>query len=832
MGMTLEEFAGRLDDVQRDGTRYRARCPVHRGPKRSLVLEPGTKVPILVKCWARHCPLDAILAAVGCTRADLFDGNGRPPETVYVLRDPAGAVVAEHVRLERPNGDKRMFWRRNGTPGLKGLKLTSLPLYGADELATVAAGTLTVVTEGEKAKRAVSARGVVAAGTVTGAATIPCDAVLRQLLAYDVVLWPDNDPDGRSHMQKIARRLAAMGTTARVVEWAEAPAAGDAADFPGTDEELQALLAAAQPVVEEEETPAAPAPGTDPATLPAIPVTNRPLRDVTADALAALEAANVPPRTFARGGELVRWRRDEKHVPFIEPLSDAALRGRLARAADFGKRTAGRLRHVAPPLEVVRDLAALDTVIHAMPALDGITEIPPLRPDGSVRSDPGYDAETRLLYAPPPGFTVPPIAPVPTPRDVLAARALLAELLADFPFVEQGSRANAWAALLTPFVRPLISTCVPLGIFDRPRQGTGASLLAFAIVHLVTGRPVATLPAPDRDEEWAKLITSALIDGRTFVLLDNVVKPLHSAHLARAITTPVWEERLLGESRNVRVAQRAVWYVTGNNVRLGKDMPRRAYWIRLDAGLEYPEDRPVTTFRHPDLLDWIGRERPQLVAAVLTLARHWVADGRPQAAVPAFGSFENWAATVGSILAVVGIEGFLANRIPMREVLDDDEAAWREFLAAWSVAFGTDKLRVRNLLEAIRPVLDEHKEPRATPLRDALPEFVGDPDDRHLGTRLGTALRERRDRVSGDFRLRRSGEDRHSKAIWWQVLPREDAAEGAGCAEGCSVHRAERAYKDSTSSDDGRRDPPHPLHPPQREPGEDDGDDDDGECLG
>jgi hypothetical protein len=646
--VTITEFVERLEDVERDGSRYRARCPVHRGPKRSLVVQPGTKVASLVRCWAQRCSLDAILAAVGVTRDEFYEGASRPHETVYVLRDAAGAVVAEHVRIDRPNGDKRMFWRRNGTPGLKKLKLTALPLYGAHELAAATPDTPVTVTEGEKAKEALQRRGLLAVGTVTGSGTIPCDAMLASLLPRSVYLWPDHAPDGRDHMQKIARRLVAMGTTPQMVVWAEAPPGGDASHFTGTADELAALFMAARPFVEEEDETPAPSPGTDTATLPAILVTNRPLRDVTADALAALEAANVPPRTFARGGELVRWRRDEKHVPFIEALSDAALRGRLARAADFGTRTAGRMRHVAPPLEVVRDLAALDTVVHAMPPLDGITEIPPLRPDGSVFTDPGYDPDTRLLYIPPPGFTVPPIPAVPSARDLLAARALIAELFVDFPFADQGSRANAWAALLTPFVRPLISTCVPLGIFDKPRQGTGASLLAFAIVHLVTGRPVATLPAPDRDEEWAKLITSALIDGRTFVLLDNVIKTLHSAHLARAITTPVWEERLLGESRNVRVAQRAVWFVTGNNVRLGKDMPRRAYWIRLDAGLEYPEDRPVTTFRHPDLLDWIDRERPHLVAAVLTLARHWVAEGRPQAAVPPFGSFESWTATVGT----------------------------------------------------------------------------------------------------------------------------------------------------------------------------------------
>src|SRR5262249_54489774 len=114
----------------------------------------------------------------------------------WPIRDAAGAIVAEHVRLEGPSGRKLCIWERDGTPGLKGLRVPALPLYGAHVLAAAAPTAPVVVTEGEKACDALTARGVLAVGTVTGAATIPADAVLRQLLGHDVALWPDHDPDG------------------------------------------------------------------------------------------------------------------------------------------------------------------------------------------------------------------------------------------------------------------------------------------------------------------------------------------------------------------------------------------------------------------------------------------------------------------------------------------------------------------------------------------------------------------------------------------------------------------------------------------------------------
>jgi hypothetical protein len=158
----------------------------------------------------------------------------------------------------------------------------------------------------------------------------------------------------------------------------------------------------------------------------------------------------------------------------------------------------------------------------------------------------------------------------------------------------------------------------------------------------------------------------------------------------------------------------------------------------------------------------------------------------------------------------------------MREELDDDESAWRSFLACWFATFGNDPVRVRELVDAIRPTMTAQGEPRSTPLRDALPESLDDPDDRHLGGRLGTALRERRDRIIGDYRLRRAGQDRHTKAHSWYV-DRIPAAEGADGAEG-NFGYARGTYHQNISQDgNGSTDPPHPPHPPQpdREPGED-----------
>jgi hypothetical protein len=89
-------------------------------------------------------------------------------------------------------------------------------------------------------------------------------------------------------------------------------------------------------------------------SLPCIVVTNRELRDLTEDALGAVQLANQPPTLFQRGGALTRLRHSEQQVPFLEVLTESAVRGLMARTADWRRQTLEGLVPVAPPMPVVK----------------------------------------------------------------------------------------------------------------------------------------------------------------------------------------------------------------------------------------------------------------------------------------------------------------------------------------------------------------------------------------------------------------------------------------------------------------------------------------------
>jgi hypothetical protein len=502
-------------------------------------------------------------------------------------------------------------------------------------------------------------------------------------------------------------------------------------------------------------------------TLPTIIVSNRPFKVVTADAVAALEAANRPPVIFVRAGVLCRVRNDEAGRPLIEQVTDAQLRHRMSHVAYFYKITERGPQHVPPPMATVEDVMAIGA--WTFPSLQGIVEVPVMRRDGTVLLTPGYDSSTSLIYVPDPGLRLPEIPMSPSPDQLRWATEVIDELIGDFPFADAASKTNAVAALLTPIVRPIITGPTPLALLDAPKQGTGKGLLAECIAKVATGRSAAVMTAPDTEDEFRKRITATLIEGAMVVLLDNLEGKLESGTLSGALTSVIWKDRILGRSEMAVLPQLATWIATGNNIRLGKDMPRRCYLIRLDARCERPwEGRE---FRHPELSKWAADHRGELIAALLILARAWYAAGRPEYISPRLGSFEQWSRILGNILSHTGYRGFLANRKDLYSNNDADSGQWEAFFEAWEDAFGN---RPVTIAETIREMAVNRE------LKDSIPDWLADgyyrePDK--FRKQLGEALARQRDAQYGPWRLERAGENRRKVALW-----RVEVATGARAA--------------------------------------------------
>jgi hypothetical protein len=503
-----------------------------------------------------------------------------------------------------------------------------------------------------------------------------------------------------------------------------------------------------------------PKPGMSPDGLPVIIVNVRELRDVSDEVVRALSKANCPPVLFMRSSSIVRVCRDEKGRPFIDDVDIDEMVSRMTRVANYRRRSTNRTYTVFPPRDVARDVLVQPSL--PFPQLEAITEVPVLRPDGSVLVEPGYDPATRLLYVPAPELRVPPIPDRPTATDVEAAQRLILDAIEEFPFVDEASHAAAWAMLLTPVMRAAINGPTPLALMDAPAQGTGKTLLVKVVSLVATGREPAVMTSADDEEEWRKRITATLREGPAIVLIDNVEKPLRSAHLAGALTTGEWTDRILRFSKVVKLPQRASWFATGNNISVGGDMQRRVYYCRMDARLERPWEREG--FKRPDLPAWASEHRGELVAALLTLARAWFVAERPEPAegTPALGGFEGWRHAIGGTLHSAGIVGFLGNRETIYREVDADGAEWSRFLAAWHRNYGSEPASLATITQSFE-------------MTESLPSWL-DPNDRGFRRKLGWALRKNADRRFDGYWIERAGASKEG-ALWRVASERPPADE-------------------------------------------------------
>jgi hypothetical protein len=495
----------------------------------------------------------------------------------------------------------------------------------------------------------------------------------------------------------------------------------------------------------------------------------RPVPDITAKGLKALEVANDPPELFVRLGELARVRADEKGNPLIDRVSERLLAHRLERVAKWVRiNREGQEVPVPVPKEVIGDLLAMKA--WPFPPLEGVTELPILRPDGTVLDRPGYDPTTRLVYRPRPG-ALPTVPFNPSPADLRQAVTALVDIFGEFPFVDRASTTNTIALLLTPIVRPAIAGCVPMALVDKPKRGTGATLLVQVITSITIGSDTDVQTAPADDEEWRKVITAGLRAGMPCMFFDNIETELTSASLAAALTAKIWNQRILGETRmSGPLPQRATWMGTGNNLKVGGDLARRCYPIRLDAEVAQPWTR--NGWKHPDLLGTVRQRRCDLLVALLTLARAWWAAGQPRVKTPTLGSFDEWARTLGGILGHAGFRDFLGNLDLLYAQMDEEETAWTAFFTTWHELWGDRAFTAKELTAALQD--------GAIPLRDVLPGDLGThltKDPEKFSQRLGTALRKRDGAVFGQHRLGRAG--LLSGAVLWCVRPAPSPTEQA-----------------------------------------------------
>jgi hypothetical protein len=718
----FESVLSRLEGVRRrDASSAMARCPAHADVNASLSIGATTD-KILLFCQA-GCTTERVAAAVGLQMRDLFvaNGEGRSAPAVQPVKltacydycDAAGALIYQVLRYEPKKFRQR---RTDGHGGwVYNLKDVAPLLYKLRELIAAPKNAWTLVPEGEKDVDGLAALGFIATTNSGGAGKFRPEFA-EYFQDRLVALLPDNDESGLIHARKVAALLAPVAREVRIVEPPAAmPAKGDVSDLIGMGwgADLIGKLIERAPIYQAE------------TVSPIICETEDQYPLIASASWKALEQRNRPPRLFMFQGVPIRLEADNCRVT----LHVHRLRNEMAAAADW---VSAKFQPTRPTVDLANLMLAARKI--PFPVVKRFISAPVFDRDARLIMRRGFDPQSGIYLLCDVGVDVPER---PDSDDVKRACALIDEYLFDFPFATKADKAGAIGLMIQPAVQELIDGPTPGHLVNASKEGSGKGLLVETIFD-IHGVSVSPWAETRDDVEIKKALTTFFLAGKQVIYFENLTKPLTSAVLASAMTARRWSDRLLGVMREVDLLICVIWVLTANNPVLSAELLRRMSSVRLVPQTEHPELR--SDFLHPDLRDWVKRNRAALLSAVLILVQNWISHGRPEPKkVRPLGSFETWTMVEGGILECAGVEEFLQNRREIADRSDGENAPWRELVAKWWREFGDREVFAKDLLNIAETVQD-------LPLGR---EREG--SERNKVKSLGRQLRSHTDRVYGVY---------------------------------------------------------------------------------
>lgn len=427
-------------------------------------------------------------------------------------------------------------------------------------------------------------------------------------------------------------------------------------------------------------------------------------------------------------------------TPKIHTMSLATLRVRMCQFALWERAKMTKEGVEIVPCEPTRVMAEEVRDGKDWPGLrelTGISETPFPRPDCViVQGRPHYDARTGYLYQPSQSF--PLVADAPTHADAIRARKALEDIFVDFPFASPAGVSACVCAAMTLVCRPAIRGPVPAWVIDATTQATGKSLLADVLAAIAFGRDSGRAHFPsvegrDGDAEIGKRLGTFARMGLPMVNFDNADDSMIGGDvLEEVISAPdKYTFRILGKTEGFTLPMRMCLFFTGNNATWSRGMNRRILHVRLESTLENPEQRPPSTYSHPEragrLFEYVLEHRAEYVHHILTIIRAYAAATFPDRL--SLGTFEAWARLIPSAIVWAGGVNPMLCRPSMSGEESPDTLQRQTLAREWAAfcrAAGMVGISAHDLVERLYPQLDrgEQRPPDWEQLRGAIEHFV------------------------------------------------------------------------------------------------------------
>jgi putative DNA primase/helicase len=472
----------------------------------------------------------------------------------------------------------------------------------------------------------------------------------------------------------------------------------------------------------------------------------------------AVEALAKCEDIFASDTGLIQLYRSEVGAYAVHRLAKESLRELIsARMRFFRMDAEGLVKSFKPVPKYVPENILARAEWRGVRKLKRIVNSPFIRPDGSLCYSSGYDAASATFADFEPAEW-PKIPEQPTREDALAALAVLEDLVSEFCWDSETSRAAWLGLLLTLAIRPAIDGDCPAWLVDATAPGSGKSLSVDVATGIVCGAFLPKRSFPSDPAEQEKRLFSALLElpQPALICWDNLSGRVGGDAIESYLTAGgVWSSRVLGLSQTRSVSNKAIMTFTANGICATDDMTRRSLLIRLKPHVENPEQQ---RFKLPDIRAHVLNNRRELLAAALTLWTAYQAAGRPKAEreLASWGGFQRFSDCVRECLVWLGVTDPFGSR-----------AALQEQVAAKANALKDLKAAMADNEWTAQELIDQAKEDEG--LREALESFCDCSLKDLTGQKLGKRLAKVKGKIVGGCEL--TLKEGRSRAKYWSFKP-------------------------------------------------------------
>lgn len=407
--------------------------------------------------------------------------------------------------------------------------------------------------------------------------------------------------------------------------------------------------------------------------------------------------------------------------------------------------------------------------------LNAIRDVQAMRLDGSLITTIGYDDQTGILLDTYEELLDLSTVQAPTLKQVKNSIDFLMQPFKYFDFVAPVDRAILLSALLTSAISSIVPTR-PAFAFDAPSKGSGKTLLAQCIAYLIDGREPVITPTNSKqsEEEIKKALFSAVRENKGAYVWDNILGQLDSPSFAGILTGAVISDRVLGKSQTATAKNNTTFILTGNNLTLAGELPRRILKCRIDPNTPTPFNREFDF----NPLDKIKQRRSHYIATALVVMRGFITakSNGIKTIKGKLASFEQWDDLVRQPVAWIanGMDG-LANpdNLDYNSISQELQGSYKDVMEYVAEAYANDPdaQQTGDLFSALYAVFgdsfftaqDVYKEAQVTTyyneggynnantLADSIRDIVNKSDV--TSKTIGRVLSNRKDRIADGMKL-------------------------------------------------------------------------------